>query len=129
MESFSAFVDFLNGIAWGPWMLVLLVGTGIFLSSKMGFIQFTRFGYATLRADSDSLLFEAGDEARVHEFHYWDADDPGDALEAVKPSGRRWRCAHVSDTLYAGFPHLYFPGCPKAARRFIQKCLERKNAR
>ena len=46
MEGFSNFVDFLNGIAWGPWMLILLVGTGIFLSSRMGFIQFTRFGYA-----------------------------------------------------------------------------------
>ena len=46
MEGFSNFVDFLNGIAWGPWMLILLVGTGVFLSSRMGFIQFTRFGYA-----------------------------------------------------------------------------------
>ena len=91
--------------------------------------RLVRFGYATLRADQDSLLFEAGDEIRAHEFHYWDADDPGGALEAVKPSGRSWRCAHAGDTLYAGFPHLYFPGRPKAARRFIQKCLERKNAR
>ena len=46
MEGFSNFVDFLNGIAWGPWMLILLVGTGIFLSVRMGFIQFSRFGYA-----------------------------------------------------------------------------------
>ena len=39
-------VDFLNGIAWGPWMLLLLVGTGVYLSIRMGFLQFTRFGYA-----------------------------------------------------------------------------------
>ena len=39
-------VSFLNGIAWGPWMLILLVGTGVFLSAKVGFIQFTKFGYA-----------------------------------------------------------------------------------
>ena len=89
--------------------------------------RLVRFGYVTLRAEEDSLLFEAGDEIKAHEFHYWDADDPGDALEAAKPSGRSWRCAHVSDTLYAGFPHLYLPSRPKAARRFIQKCLERKN--
>ena len=43
--TFSEFVDFLNGIAWGPWMLLLLVGTGVFLSVKMGFIQFTKFGH------------------------------------------------------------------------------------
>ena len=44
--TFSEFVDFLNGIAWGPWMLLLLVGTGVFLSVKVGFIQFTKFGHA-----------------------------------------------------------------------------------
>ena len=35
-----------NDFAWGPWMLILLVGTGIFLSAKVGFIQFTKFGHA-----------------------------------------------------------------------------------
>ena len=42
----AEFVNFMNGIAWGPWMLILLVGTGVFLSAKVGFIQFTKFGYA-----------------------------------------------------------------------------------
>jgi len=37
--------DFLNGIVWGPIMLVLLVGTGIYLTCRVGFIQFTKFGY------------------------------------------------------------------------------------
>ena len=39
-------VNYLNGIAWGPWMLILLVGTGVYLSARVGFIQFARFGYA-----------------------------------------------------------------------------------
>ena len=89
--------------------------------------KLTRFGYLTLRAARESLLFQAGDALRGHEFHYWDAAYPGDALEAVKPSGRRWRCAYATDTLYAGFPHLYFYSNPKAAERFIRKCLERIN--
>ena len=38
--------NFLSDIAWGPWMLILLVGTGIFLSIRVKFLQFTRFGYA-----------------------------------------------------------------------------------
>ena len=45
MMSFSDFVGKLNGIAWGPWMLILLVGTGIYLSVQVGFIQFGKFGY------------------------------------------------------------------------------------
>ena len=44
--TFAEFISFLNGIAWGPWMLVLLVGTGVFLSARVGFIQFSKFGYA-----------------------------------------------------------------------------------
>lgn len=40
------FFSKLNGIAWGPWMLILLVGTGIYYSYKLGFIQFFKFGYA-----------------------------------------------------------------------------------
>ncbi len=44
--TFPEIVNFLNGIAWGPWMLLLLVGTGVYLSWKVGFIQFTKFGYA-----------------------------------------------------------------------------------
>ena len=42
----SEFVSFLNGIAWGPWMLVLLVGTGVYLSARVGFLQFRKFGYS-----------------------------------------------------------------------------------
>ena len=44
--TFPEFVNFLNGIAWGPWMLVLLVGTGVYLSARVGFIQFSKFGHA-----------------------------------------------------------------------------------
>lgn len=43
--SISEIVSFLNGIAWGPWMLVLLVGTGVYLSARTGFLQFRKFGY------------------------------------------------------------------------------------
>ena len=42
----ESIVSFLNSIAWGPWMLLLLVGTGIYLSVRVGFIQFAKFGYA-----------------------------------------------------------------------------------
>ena len=44
--SIETIVGKLNAIAWGPWMLLLLVGTGVYLSCRVGFIQFARFGYA-----------------------------------------------------------------------------------
>ena len=42
----SEIVGVANGIAWGPWMLNLLVGTGVYLSCRVGFLQFRKFGYA-----------------------------------------------------------------------------------
>ena len=44
--SIETIVGKLNAIAWGPWMLLLLVGTGVYLSCRVGFIQFRKFGYA-----------------------------------------------------------------------------------
>ena len=44
--SIEAIVGKLNGFAWGPWMLLLLVGTGVYLTCRVGFLQFRKFGYA-----------------------------------------------------------------------------------
>ncbi len=35
----------INGIVWGPVMLALLIGTGLFLSLRLGFPQVTKFGF------------------------------------------------------------------------------------
>ena len=44
--TFAEFVTALDDFAWGPVMLVLLVGTGLYLSIRTGFLQFSQFGYA-----------------------------------------------------------------------------------
>lgn len=41
----DAIVNELNSILWGPVFLALLVGTGVYLSARVGFIQFSKFGY------------------------------------------------------------------------------------
>lgn len=43
--TFAQVIGVLNNIAWGPWMLILLVGTGVLLTWRLGFLQFTKFGY------------------------------------------------------------------------------------
>lgn len=35
----------INSVVWGPIMLTLLIGTGLLLSIRMGFPQFTKFAY------------------------------------------------------------------------------------
>jgi AGCS family alanine or glycine:cation symporter len=44
--SFGDLIAKLDSFAWGPLMLILLVGTGIYLSVRVGFIQFTHFHHA-----------------------------------------------------------------------------------
>ena len=42
METIVKLNDAINGIVWGPYMLVLLVGTGIYFSIRTGFIQVSK---------------------------------------------------------------------------------------
>jgi len=44
MEAFWKFNGIVNGIVWGPWMLTLIVGTGIWLTVWLGFPQIRYFG-------------------------------------------------------------------------------------
>ena len=99
-----------SGRAWP--MAEALPGSGF------GTGRLQRFGYLTLRAASDSMLFRAGEEIPAHEFHYWDSTDCGEGIEAVKRDGRHWQCGHISETLYAAFPHLHWGGALPMAERF-----------
>ena len=97
---------------------------GIFKGAATNKEKLVRFGYSLLSQEEDSLLFRKGEEVPMHEFHYWDAADPGSDLLATKPlGGRSYRCAYSTDTLYAGFPHLYLAGKPKLAARFVEKAV------
>ena len=84
--------------------------------------KLTRFGYITATAQEDSLLCRAGERVAMHEFHHWDTPQPGGAFLAEKPSGKQWRCAYATDTLYAGFPHFHFYAKPVMAQRFLAAC-------
>ena len=46
MDKFSEIVSAVDGFVWGPVMLVLLVGTGIFLTIRTGFLPWRNLGYA-----------------------------------------------------------------------------------
>ncbi|MCA1754649.1 MAG: sodium:alanine symporter family protein [Spirochaeta sp.] len=42
MDALMAFNSWLNGIVWGPPFMVLLIGTGLYLTVRLGFFQFTK---------------------------------------------------------------------------------------
>ena len=79
------------------------------------------FGYVTL---TEGKVFgqETG-PIPSHEYHYFASDNPGEDFLAEKPQGgKSWRCIHSTDTLFAGFPHIYFPANPKTAEAFMAAC-------
>lgn len=51
--------------------------------------KLTRFGYATLTAQRDSMLFAAGEQIPAHEFHRWDAENPGRGLPRGKAERKK----------------------------------------
>lgn len=82
-----------------------------------------RFGYVKLHAKADNLLCDKGGVIPAHEFHYWDSDSCGNAFTAVKESnGKHWDCIHASETMYAGFPHLFFYADITATEKFVAAC-------
>src|SRR5690625_3585166 len=46
MEGFQEFIDWAGGIIWGPPLLILLVGTGIYLTFRLGILQLRLLPYS-----------------------------------------------------------------------------------
>ena len=65
METITRGVTWCNDLVWGPWMIALLLGTGIFLSVCFRFVQLTRLGEA-LRTIRPTL--EAGAKGALSPF-------------------------------------------------------------
>ena len=77
-----------------------------------------RFGYAELTTNENTLVAAAGTPVRIHNFHYYESSERGGAYIATKPvSGRTYETGFGTETLYAGFPHLYFAGAPDVCER------------
>ncbi|SHM82189.1 cobyrinate a,c-diamide synthase [Ruminococcus flavefaciens] len=83
-----------------------------------------RFGYVILEARKNCLVCMKSNKIAAHEFHYWDSTNCGSDFAARKSDGRSWECVHADNTLYAGFPHLYFYADISIAERFAAACME-----
>lgn len=90
------------------WPMAGLIHADGFRTEKLG-----RFGYI-------SLMQNGAVRIKGHEFHYWDSTAPGSAFRAEKPqSNRGWDCMYWTDSLLAGFPHLYYLSGPDLILSFL----------
>lgn len=64
MEQFTALLDSIDGVVWGVPMIILIMGTGIFLTVRLGVLQFRRLGTAL----KYMVRNEAGGEGEVTSF-------------------------------------------------------------
>lgn len=91
-----------------------------FKTDKLG-----RFGYIELAPLHKQMLGTDFGTIKAHEFHYFESTCCGDRFRAKKPIGNRgWECVCGSDTMIAGFPHLYYYSNPEVPYRFLKKCAD-----
>ena len=84
-----------------------------------------RFGYITMEANPGAdLPFGDPGQVRAHEFHYYDSTDNGALFHARKAfPGSGWDCMRAKEKTLAGYPHLYYAGCPALAKSFLTECV------
>ena len=61
MESFNAFLGSVDDFVWGIWLIVLILGAGIYLTVRSGGIQFRKLGLAFKHAFSNDSDGKHGD--------------------------------------------------------------------
>ena len=103
MELILNINNFINGIVWGPVMLFLLVGTGIYLTVRCGCLQARRFGFI-MRSTLGSLVRKtekkAGGEPNLTPFQAVST-----ALAGTVGTGN---IAGVTGAIFAGGPGAVF---------------------
>lgn len=98
--TFSEIITRLDNFAWGPVMLVLLVGTGVYLSIRLLFPQFVHFGYAMKNTVGRMFKKHHADEGEISP---WQALTT--ALAATVGTGN---IAGVTGAIVAGGPGAVF---------------------
>ena len=92
----------LNKFAWGPIMLVLLVGSGIYLTCRTGFIQVRKFGYI-LKNTIGTVFKKKGDKGDGKNLSAFEAVST--AMAATVGTGN---IAGVTGALFVGGPGAVF---------------------
>ena len=81
----------------------------------------SHFGYVNVSAKEDNPYLESGKIIKAHEYHYCDTTDNGSICDVKKPTGNRsWTGYQVSQNVFGGFAHLYYPSCQSFIDRFLE---------
>lgn len=85
-----------------------------------------RVGYVTGKVLKSSILADAGDVLKGHEFHFSLLDEDDHFPWAYELQGTRQKTGHLEgyshENVLASYLHISFDGHPKAAKKFIESC-------
>jgi AGCS family alanine or glycine:cation symporter len=59
LEKFSEWVGTIAGIIWGPWLIILFVGVGVYFTIGTKFLQLRKFGYILKQTFGRAMLKES----------------------------------------------------------------------
>ncbi|WP_232695659.1 cobyrinate a,c-diamide synthase [Brevibacillus daliensis] len=85
-------------------------------------------GYREALSLQNSILLEAGDKARGHEFHYSKLIEDPIADHAYEVKGLRGtkKEGYAKGNLLAGYTHLHFASNPRMVEKWLDSCRQRK---
>ena len=67
MEDFMALMSTLSDFVWGPYMIALVIATGVFLTFKLRFLQFTHLRFA-LKQTFGKLMAKPDGEGEISSY-------------------------------------------------------------
>ena len=103
LDRVNAINDAVNSFAWGPVMLLLLVGTGIYLTVRTHWLQVSRFGF--IMRNTFGSLFRAGGEKKDHGANLSPFQAVTTALAGTVGTGN---IAGVTGAIFVGGPGAVF---------------------
>ena len=98
METLAAVFGKVNSFVWGPWMLFFLVGTGVFLTLRLFFLQFSQLGIAL----KFTLLKRRGEKEKGDISHF------GALMTALAATIGTGNIVGVATAVIAGGPGAVF---------------------
>jgi len=105
METFSTINDAINDFIWGPFAIIILMGTGLFLGCRLGFLQITHIRFLFNRTFGRSFSKKYRDEASSNEGDITSFQAAMTSVAAIVGSGN---VAGVATAIVMGGPGAVF---------------------
>ena len=105
MEQFNQIIGQISDFVWGPYMLTFLVGTGVYLSLRLFFLQFTMLPFALKQAFLPHKKHGKKSDGSDHE---GDVSQFGDLMTALSATIGTGNIAGVATAVVLGGPGAVF---------------------